>query len=284
MLSDAGGVVDDVIVYRLAADIFFICVNASNSDKDYQWISRHAGQNVEVENVSDKYAQLALQGPMAEKILQPLTAIALADIKSFYFAFGDVTSLRCLIARTGYTGEAGFELYCEAAAAEQLWRGLLEAGVAHGLAPAGLGARDTLRLEKAYPLYGHELDDTTTPLEAGLDWVVKFSKHHFIGREILVKQKEAGPARKLVGVEPLSRPGARGYRLFKGDRPIGTVTSGTRSPSLENPSRWVMSPVPKPRSAILSRSRFAAERLVAKQWSCRFTVNQVISGNIQGGW
>lgn len=234
MLNDAGGAVDDVIVYRLAADIFFICVNASNSDKDYQWISRHAGENVEVENVSDKYAQLALQGPMAEKILQPLTRIALADIKSFYFAFGDVASVRCLIARTGYTGEAGFELYCEAAAAEQLWRGLLEAGVAHGLAPAGLGARDTLRLEKAYPLYGHELDDTTTPLEAGLDWVVKFSKHHFIGREILVKQKEAGPARKLVGVE-LVEPGiARaGYRLFKGDEPIGTVTSGTRSPSLE---------------------------------------------------
>jgi aminomethyltransferase len=171
---------------------------------------------------------------MAEKILQPLTRIALADIKSFYFAFGDVASVRCLIARTGYTGEAGFELYCEAGAADQLWRGLLEAGVAHGLAPAGLGARDTLRLEKAYPLYGHELDDTTTPLEAGLDWVVKFSKHHFIGREILVKQKEAGPARKLVGVE-LVEPGiARaGYRLFKGDEPIGTVTSGTRSPSLE---------------------------------------------------
>jgi len=139
----------------------------------------------------------------------------------------------CLVARTGYTGEAGFELYCEASAAVQLWRELLEAGVVHGLAPAVLGARDTLRLEKAYPLYGHELDDSTTPLEAGLDWVVKFSKHHFIGREILVKQKEAGLSRKLVGLK-LVEPGiARaGYRLFKGDTPIGHVTSGTRSPSL----------------------------------------------------
>lgn len=236
LLNEKAGVVDDVIVYRLAADNFFICVNASNIAKDFHWIRSHAQghPSVDVENVSDRYAQLALQGPAAEAILQPLTQLSLAEIKSFYFADGAVASVRCRVARTGYTGEAGFELYCDAADGEKLWNSLLEAGAPHGLVPAGLGARDTLRLEKAYPLYGHELDDQTTPLEAGLDWVVKFSKNRFIGRDILAKQKEAGLSRKLVGIE-LVEPGiARaGYRVVKGDQPVGHVTSGTRSPSLE---------------------------------------------------
>lgn len=236
LLNEKGGVVDDVIVYRLAADYFFICVNASNIAKDYQWIRSHAEgyAGVDVANVSDRYAQLALQGPLAETIMQPLTQLALADIKSFYCAEGEVASVRCLVARTGYTGEAGFELYCSAADGEKLWNSLLEAGTPHGLVPAGLGARDTLRLEKAYPLYGHELDDQTTPLEAGLDWVVKFSKNRFVGRDRLAKQKEAGPTRKLVGIE-LVEPGiARaGYRIVQGDQTVGHVTSGTRSPSLE---------------------------------------------------
>jgi aminomethyltransferase len=234
LLNERGGTVDDVIFYRLQENIFFICVNASNSDKDFAWLSARAGNTVEIENVSAKYAQLALQGPRAEGILQPLTAIALGELKQFFFAFGDVGSIRCLIARTGYTGEEGFELYCNSGDASELWAVLLDAGTPEGLVPVGLGARDTLRLEKAYPLYGHELDDTTTPLEAGLEWVIKFSKSEFLGREILLEQKQQGVKRRLVGLE-MREPGiARsGYRLFKDDVAIGHVTSGTKSPTLD---------------------------------------------------
>ncbi len=233
LLNDRGGVVDDVIFYRLEPNHFLICVNAANSDKDYHWIRDHAEGRVEVTDVSARYAQLALQGPRAEKILQPLTALKLGEMKSFNFAFGDVGSIRCLVARTGYTGEDGFELYCRSGDAERLWNALMECGAAEGLVPVGLGARDTLRLEKAYPLYGHELDDTTMPLEAGLEWVTKFSKPAFIGREVLVRQKEEGVKRRLVGLE-LREPGiARGdYPLFKNDTRVGRVTSGTKSPSL----------------------------------------------------
>ena len=234
MLNDTGGVVDDIIVYRREADAFFFCVNASNTDKDYEWIKSHAGRDVEVTNVSAEYALLALQGPLAGAILQPLTPSLLNELNSFCFFYGAVASVDCIVARTGYTGETGFELYCAAGDAEKLWNAVLEAGAQYGLIPAGLGARDTLRLEKAYPLYGHELDDETTPLEAGLAWVVKFSKNSFLGRDILARQKEAGVSRKLVGLE-LIEPGiARaGHTLFKDDRPVGRVTSGTRSPSLE---------------------------------------------------
>ncbi|HUD00167.1 MAG TPA: glycine cleavage system aminomethyltransferase GcvT [Candidatus Polarisedimenticolaceae bacterium] len=233
LLNDRGGVIDDVIFYKRQSDDFLICVNASNSEKDFHWLRQHATGAIQVENVSTDYAQLALQGPLAETILQPLTAMALANIKSFYFAESEVAGTRCLIARTGYTGEAGFELYCSSQNAEKLWRDLLDAGAPAGLVPAGLGARDTLRLEKAYPLYGHELDDSTTPLEAGLQWVVKFSKGSFIGYEVLLRQKQAGVERKLVGLE-LIEPGiARSeYRLLKDGRCIGKVTSGTRSPTL----------------------------------------------------
>jgi aminomethyltransferase len=234
LLNERGGVIDDVIFYRLAEKVFFICVNASNSDKDFVWLSERSGSTVEVENVSTQYAQLALQGPRAKTILQPLTAIALADLRNFHFAFGDVGSTRCLVSRTGYTGEDGFELYCSGEDAAKLWAALLDAGAPEGLVQVGLGARDTLRLEKAYPLYGHELDDTTTPLEAGLEWVTKFSKPDFLGREILLKQKEQGIQRKLVGMEMLEPGIARGgYRLFKDGINIGHVTSGTKSPSLD---------------------------------------------------
>jgi len=233
LLNRRGGIIDDVIFYRLEENIFFICVNAANSDKDFSWLREQAAGTVEVENVSAEYVQLALQGPRAEKILQPLTAVPLAALKSFYFAFADVASIRCLIARTGYTGEAGFELYCHGDAGPALWRALLDAGLPEGLMPVGLGARDTLRLEKAYPLYGHELDETTTPLEAGLEWVTKFSKPEFMGREVLLEQKRRGVSRKLVGLEMLDPGIARsGYRLFKNEVNIGHVTSGTKSPTL----------------------------------------------------
>jgi aminomethyltransferase len=162
-----------------------------------------------------------------------LTDVQLDQIMPFHFAFGEVASTHCLISRTGYTGEDGFELYCSPADAERLWDALIEGGAPLGLVPAGLGARDTLRLEKAYPLYGHELDDTTTPLEAGLEWVTKFSKPAFIGRDVLVRQKESGIERKLVGLELLDPGIARsGYPISKDGKPAGRVTSGTRSPTL----------------------------------------------------
>ncbi len=236
LLNERGGVVDDVVFYRRQPDNFLICVNAANSEKDFIWLREHAqaqGASVEVENVGAEYAQLALQGPRAESILAPLTNFDLRNLKAFYFSVGDVAALSCLIARTGYTGEDGFELYCEPAAALRLWNALLDAGKPLGLVPAGLAARDTLRLEKAYPLYGHELDDDTTPLEAGLDWVTKFSKPEFIGREALLVQKNHGLKRRLVGLELLAPGIARsGYELFKQGRSIGRVTSGTKSPSL----------------------------------------------------
>lgn len=233
LLNDRGGAVDDVIFYRLAPDHFMVCVNAANTEKDFHWIREHAGAGVEVENASERYAQLALQGPAAEQILQRLTALPLADVKSFAFAFGDVAGARCLVARTGYTGEDGFELYCSPADAEGLWNRLLERGSQDGLVPAGLGARDTLRLEKAYPLYGHELDDTTTPLEAGLEWTTKFSKSFFIGRDALLRQKQQGITRRLVGLDLLEPGIARAeYPLLKDGQRIGRVTSGTKSPTL----------------------------------------------------
>jgi aminomethyltransferase len=234
LLNEHGGIVDDVIFYRLDETHYFLCVNAANTDKDFDWIKRNVGPGVAIENASSRYAQLALQGPLAEKILQPLTALELGEIKPFYFAWGNVSSIRCLVARTGYTGEDGFELYCDAAAAESLWNTLLDCGTPIGLEPAGLGARDTLRLEKAYPLYGHELDETTTPLEAGLDWVVKLDKGPFFGRETLLQQKQGGVTRRLVGLE-LTEPGiARSdYPLFKNGQAIGRVTSGTKSPTLD---------------------------------------------------
>jgi aminomethyltransferase len=233
LLNDQGGIVDDVIFYCLEPNVFFVCVNAANTDKDFDWVKRHVTGSVEVENVSDQYAQLALQGPRAQAILAELTAFDLAGLKSFSFAFADVAGVRCLAARTGYTGEDGFELYCRAGEADRLWSACLAAGVPYGMTAAGLGARDTLRLEKAYPLYGHELDDTTTPLEAGLEWVTKFSKAEFLGRDVLLRQKENGIQHKLVGLEMIGPGIARGeYGLFKDGRPIGRVTSGTKSPSL----------------------------------------------------
>jgi aminomethyltransferase len=233
LLNEAGAVVDDVVIYRLEVDHFLICVNASNTDKDFQWIKKQSGGSVEIEDTSRLYVQLALQGPLAENILQGLTSVSLAGIRPFHFAFGEVSAIRCLVARTGYTGEDGFELYCDSGSGERLWIALMEAGRDVGLEPAGLGARDTLRLEKAYPLYGHELDDTTTPLEAGLEWVIKFSKGDFLGRAALLRQKQQGVTRKLIGLEMIEPGIARShYPILRQGQVIGEVTSGTKSPTL----------------------------------------------------
>jgi aminomethyltransferase len=227
-----GGVVDDVIVHRLSGDRLLICVNAGNIAKDLAWIREHCA-GADVLDRSDDFAQLALQGPRATATLAALTQLPLDDIRRFEFREGMVAGQPALVAHTGYTGEDGWELYCAPDKAVALWQALVDAGQPHGLAPAGLGARDTLRLESALPLYGHELTDDTTPLEAGLRWVVHFEKPRFVGREALARQHATGTERRLVGVV-LTDPGIprQGYRVLSDEQPVGTISSGTKSPTL----------------------------------------------------
>ncbi len=232
LCRDSGGIVDDVVVYRRAADDLLVCVNAGNRAKDFEWLASHAG-GADVKNESDAWAQLALQGPKAAGLLQRLTQVNLSQMRSYRFAPGDVAGIPCIVARTGYTGEDGFELFCPSDRGAALWDALIDAGKPEGIAPAGLGCRDSLRLEMAYRLYGSDMDDTTTPLEAGLAWVVKLDKGDFIGRAKLVEQKEAGVSRKLVGFTLVDAGIARhGYAVLQDGKPVGTVTSGTKSPSL----------------------------------------------------
>jgi aminomethyltransferase len=232
LCREEGGIVDDVVVYRRAADDFLVCVNAANRQKDYEWLRGHAF-GADVANESDAWAQLALQGPRAADVLQPLTSVRLSAVGTYRFTNGDVAGVPCLVARTGYTGEDGFELFCASEQGPTLWAALMEAGRAAGIAPCGLGARDSLRLEMAYRLYGSDMDDTTTPLEAGLSWVVKLDKGEFMGRQAMQKQKEAGLSKKLVGFT-LTEPGIprHGHAVLQDGKPVGNVTSGTRSPSL----------------------------------------------------
>jgi aminomethyltransferase len=232
LCRDDGGIVDDVVVYRRAADDLLVCVNASNRKKDFDWLAAHAG-GADVKNESDAWAQLALQGPKAADLLQRLTKVNLSQLRSYRFGQGEVAGVACLVARTGYTGEDGFELFCRSEEGPRLWDALFAAGKPEGIAPCGLGARDSLRLEMAYRLYGSDMDDGTTPLEAGLGWVVKLDKGDFVGRDALVRQKEQGLTKKLVGFQ-LVEPGIarHGYPVLQDGRKIGEVTSGTKSPSL----------------------------------------------------
>ncbi|WP_305043788.1 glycine cleavage system aminomethyltransferase GcvT [Geoalkalibacter sp.] len=237
MCYPTGGVVDDLLIYRFDGEHFLLCVNAANTDKDFAWIEQVLEDSdfsaVKCRNVSADFAQLALQGPAAVTILARLTDTALERIASYHFYEGLVAQVPCILSRTGYTGEDGFELYCHPEAALTLWRALLEVGGDEGLLPAGLGARDTLRLEMKYPLYGHELSPEITPLEAGLGWITRLDKPSFIGREALLRQQEAGIPRRLVGLL-LTEAGVprAGYPVFHGGEPVGVVTSGTLSPSL----------------------------------------------------
>ncbi|MGC3997030.1 MAG: glycine cleavage system aminomethyltransferase GcvT [Anaeromyxobacter sp.] len=232
LCRESGGIIDDVVVYRRAADDLLVCVNAANRQKDFEWLAGHAG-GADVRNESDEWAQLAVQGPLAAQLLQRLTNVNLSALRSYRFAQGEVAGVPCLVARTGYTGEDGFELFCPPGSAAGLWGELMEAGAHEKLQPAGLGARDSLRLEMAYRLYGSDMGDETTPLEAGLGWVVKLDKGDFIGRDALVGQKQQGLARKLVGFVLTDAGIARhGYPVLQEGRRVGEVTSGTRSPSL----------------------------------------------------
>ena len=229
-----GGIVDDLLVYRYDSNHFFIVVNASNTDKDYSWMIVQAKNfDVDIRNVSDRYAQLALQGPLAEKILQGISNIDLAKINYYSFQHGEIAGLQCLISRTGYTGEDGFEIYVSPEKARQLWRKIIEIGAPEGIEPIGLGARDTLRFEARLPLYGHELGAEISPLEVGLSAFVKLDKAAFIGRDVLRTQKEQGILRQLVGLEMIGRGIARAqYPLQKNGEDIGFVTSGSFSPTL----------------------------------------------------
>lgn len=233
LCRESGGIVDDVVVYRRSAEDLLVCVNAANRSKDFEWLRDHAG-GTDVQNESDDWVQLAIQGPKAAGVVQALTKVDLSAIHTFHFAHGDVAGIRCMIARTGYTGEDGFELFCRPDRGVSLWSALIEAGKASGLVPAGLGARDTLRLEMAYRLYGSDMDDGTTPLEAGLAWVVKTDKGDFIGRDVILRQKQGGVPRKLVGFV-LKDPGIarHGYDVRSDGQKVGAVTSGTKSPSLK---------------------------------------------------
>ncbi len=235
MCREDGGIIDDLLVYRFADKVRLV-VNAANIEKDFSWVARGREQlgfgDVELSDESDGVALLALQGPESQAILAPLTDMDLSSIGYYRFAEGDVLRAPCVVSRTGYTGEDGFELYCEPASATALWKGLLKAG-GDRLQPVGLGARDTLRLEMGYALYGNDIDEETSPLEAGLGWTVKFNKGEFIGRTALLEQKENGVERQLVGFTLEERGFPRpGYAIRCEDEVVGTVRSGTVGPSV----------------------------------------------------
>ncbi len=231
-----GGVVDDILVYRMSAGHYFLVVNAANTDKDFAWFMEHRFGDVTLQNLSPDYAQIALQGPHSEAILQPLASVPLSAMKNYHFQAGvAVAGIDCIVSRTGYTGEDGFEVYCKNDGAATLWDAVWEEGQKHELRPAGLGSRDVLRLEASMPLYGHELSKELTPLQARLDRFVALDKaDDFNGRDALRKQREEGMDRMLFGLEMLERGVPReGYPVKIGEREIGWVSSGSYSPTLD---------------------------------------------------
>ncbi len=235
LTNESAGIIDDLLVYRINAEYFMLVVNASNTEKDFEWIKVHADSNVtEVHNTSLAYALLALQGPRAERILQDLADHMLDRIPYYWSQRVRIDGLDCRVSRTGYTGEDGFEIFCDPKDARHIWNRLLVTGHDRGLVPCGLAARNTTRLEAAYRLHGNDMDETTTPLEAGLGWTVKLAKGDFIGREALERQKAEGLRRKLVGFEVLDRAPARdGYPVLIKGVEVGVVTSGSPAPYLK---------------------------------------------------
>jgi aminomethyltransferase len=235
LLTPAGTYVDDMIVYRMGPNHFLFVVNASNVAKDYAWISEQvkvAGDAAVIDS-SSRYALIAIQGPASAEVLQQLSTVELADLRPFAFAHGHVADARVTVARTGYTGEDGFEIFVPPNMADAVWRGLLDAGRSVDIVPVGLGARDTLRLEAAMRLYGNDIDESTTVLDAGLGWTLGWNKD-FIGNDALREQKARGLERKLVGFELVDRGIARhGHKVMRGDKTVGVVTSGTQTPYLK---------------------------------------------------
>ena len=236
MCYDDGGIIDDLLVYCIG-DSYMLVVNASNIQKDFDWLQSNASGDVQLTDVSDKTALLAVQGPKSLATLQKLTKVNLSDMKYYTSTRGEIAGVPAVISRTGYTGELGFELYFNAdkATAEKMWTAIFDAGTEFGIAPVGLGARDTLRLEMGFCLYGNDIDKTTNPLEAGLGWITKLEKGDFIGRQSMVKAKESGLKRKLVGLSLSDKMLARhGYPIAMNGSVVGEVTSGTFSPSLQH--------------------------------------------------
>lgn len=236
MCNKSGGVVDDLLVYRYDENFLYLVVNAGNTDKDWKWIQDHKGDfEVELENISDEVGEVAIQGPLAEKTLQKLTDFDLSSIKFFHLNRSvDIAGVDCMVSRTGYTGEDGFEVYCDNKGVVKVWQEIMKAGQENGIKPTGLGCRDTLRFEASLPLYGHEMDDEISPLEAGFKYFVKLDKEtDFIGKEALNQQWDKGLTRKLVGIELIDRGIAReGYEVYKDGQEIGHITTGYKSPTL----------------------------------------------------
>ncbi len=232
-----GTVVDDIIIYKRGYDSYFVCVNASNIEKDYAWLKEHCPkQGVILENVSDDYAQIAVQGPKSRELVAKVVDIKIHDLAYYHFTEGKVLGVPGIIARTGYTGELGYELYVPAASAAKIWKALLQSGMEFGVKPCGLGARDTLRLECGYLLYGNDMDQTKSAIECGLSWITKFDKQNFIGKQTLSLQKEAGTKIKLIAFEMQDKAiGRHGYKVFserENGIEIGEITSGSPSPTL----------------------------------------------------
>lgn len=233
LCNDSGGILDDLTVCRLAADRFLLVVNAANIDKDFQWISAHLLPGAQIHDVSDTKALLALQGPEAETILQRLTSVDLRTLAYYHAMPAPVQGCNTLVSRTGYTGEDGFEILLDAGQAVMLWQALLDAGREHRILPVGLGARDTLRLEARYLLYGQDMDETTNPFEVGLHWITKLDKSDFLGRDALRRCKDTGVSRRMVGFVMEERGIPRSHQqVVHAGNSIGQVTSGTMSPSL----------------------------------------------------
>ncbi len=235
LMMPNGAFVDDLLIYSMGDGDYFVVVNAANAAKDFAWMREHVtGFDAEVTDASADWAQIALQGPRAPEILEPVTSAGLGTMKYYSFVRADVAGVPCIVSRTGYTGEDGFEVYSPPQGAEKIWYALLGQGAPHGLVPVGLGARDTLRLEAKMALYGNDIDATTTALEADLGWIVKLEKGPFVGSEVLSRQKRDGIARKLVGFETEGRAIARhGYPAFANGEPSGVVTSGSFAPFLK---------------------------------------------------
>lgn len=234
MPNNEGGIVDDLIIYQIKEDQYLLVVNASNIEKDWNWISAHNDLGVEMRNLSDDYSLLAIQGPKAVEAMQSLTSVDLSAIKYYHFEVADFAGIEhVIISATGYTGSGGFEIYCKNGEAKQVWDKVFEAGASFGIKPIGLAARDTLRLEMGFCLYGNDINDTTSPIEAGLGWITKFNKD-FVMRDYHLKIKENGPTKKLVGFELIDRGIPRQhYKITDATgNEIGEVTSGTQSPSL----------------------------------------------------
>jgi aminomethyltransferase len=235
MCYDDGGIIDDLLIYRMESD-YKLVVNASNIQKDFDWLQSHRSGDVNLKNISDMTASLAIQGPKSLATLQKLTKEDLSKIKYYTFILGTLAGIPMMISRTGYTGELGFELYFDSGLEQtkKVWDAVFEAGKEFGISPTGLGARDTLRLEMGYCLYGNDIDKTTHPLEAGLAWITKLDKSNFNGKDIILKAKKEGLKRKLIGFTLSDRALARhGYEILHNDIVVGNVTSGTFSPSIQ---------------------------------------------------